>query len=353
MSVDAVLVLHDIADDRFPGSQLPLAAPPIFLNIARALYISAQLSLRPRELLRSSVGELGTHYMLVECSGAKGKSFATVKPFSTRCPIEGFTGEPLPWLSSFHAGVQGLPYMVEGFTIKGKPKVDDGLAKYMRAVPSGKAATQAHLDEVWDSIFTIAEVNIKIARREVGLTTYGVRHLLPDVTMAAGWPQEQRNVLGRWAPSAEAKGAPKKSQAKAQRAMPNSYAAGPASIELEFRLRKQAISIISHAIDGAPWWEVIPRQRGALPSFEFLIPECERESFRRDSESDFYWLADTDESVNTGKLEASRADGSADIGEFRASKASKRKAPAAPLHRESQQRPKPPEEASEKSTADA
>ena len=112
--------------------------------------------------------------------------------------------------------------------------------------------------------------------------------------------------------------------------MPNSYAAGPASIELEFRLRKKAISIISQAIDGAPWWEVIPRQREALPSYEFLIPECERESFRRDSESDFDWLADSDKSAYTGELEASRAHESADIGELRASKASKRKASAAP-----------------------
>ena len=96
MSVDAVLVLQDIADDRFPGSPLPLA----------------------------------------DCSGAKGKSFATVKPFSTRCPIEGFTGEPLSWLSSFYAGVKGLPYMVEGFKIKSFPSKSKGSPKLMMGLQS-------------------------------------------------------------------------------------------------------------------------------------------------------------------------------------------------------------------------
>ena len=326
MSVDAVLVLHDVADDRFPGSELPLAAPSIFLKAARALYLGALLSLRTKELLRCSVGELGMDHMSVDCSGAKGKSFTTIKPFSTRCPLEGFTGEPISWLSSFHAEVKGLPYVVEGFTFKGKPRVvDDGLGKYLRATSTGEAATQANLDEVWDSILGLAEVDIKEARN-AGLTPYALRHLLPDVTMAAGWPQEQRNILGRWAPIAEAKGAPKRSQAKAKRAMPNSYAAGPASLEYELRLRQKAIGIISRAINGAPWWMVVPKQRGALPSFEFLIPDIERESFRRDSDSDFDWLADADEIVSAGKPKAK--------------KAPKRKAPLVVQRRTSQKRPK-------------
>jgi hypothetical protein len=122
------------------------------------------------------------------------------------------------------------------------------------------------------------------ACRRAGLTPYGLRHLLPDLTRAAGWPLEDRMELGRWSLAmirsliltAHAAGvtthATRAQAAGSMQAVTaNLYSRGKAAADREFTLRERAIAIVTDYVGGRAWKEVVPVQ-AEPPSFQFMIP---------------------------------------------------------------------------------
>lgn len=274
MSVEVMLSLHDIACGFRPGSLDPLGAPPVFLRIAQGLYLAILLSLRFQDLRRCHVLGLHPEYLDVQCDATKGPSHQSLEPFRTRCPSIGLTGEPLPWLRSFHDHFSGKPFLVEGLIFsKRSLKASSSLfERYERASPSGAAIGEDQLNEAWDEVLGVIGFDPKHARSVCGLTGQAARHALADIALTFAWPLPARNMLGRWAPAASSEGEKRESQALLRRAMPNKYAEGLASIEREFALRSYAIAIIPTYLQSRPWRPLVPSQREGKPSFAFLLP---------------------------------------------------------------------------------
>jgi hypothetical protein len=126
------------------------------------------------------------------------------------------------------------------------------------------------------------------ACRRAHLTPYGLRHLLPDLTRAAGWSLEDRMELGRWslgiikslvmarhAEGGTTRSALASSAASLATATANLYSRGRAAMDREVALRRRAVAIISTYVGERAWESVVPVQPDA-PSFTFLFePEVE------------------------------------------------------------------------------
>ena len=152
---------------------------------------------------------------------------------------------------------------------------------------SGQVISEDVVGAVWDTCLAISGFDPAQARAECGITPHAVRHFLPDITMAAGWPLGARTLLARWQPIKERIDGPRLSQAHTRKAMANEYASGPAKASREFALRLRAFAIVETFVAGARWRDVIPKQRSGLPSFEFLVPELARFSISDDDLSCF------------------------------------------------------------------
>jgi hypothetical protein len=274
MSVEVMLSVHDIACGFRPGSKDPLGAPPAFLRIAQGFYLAILLSLRFQDLRRCRVLGMCPEYLDVQCDATKGPSHQGLEPFRSRCPCVGFTGEPLPWLGSFHAYFSGKPFLVEGlvFSKRVSKASSSPFDRYEHASASGAAIGEDQLNAAWDEILGIIGFEPRHARSVCGLTGHASRHALADMALTFAWPLPARNMLGRWAPAASSEGEKRESQALLRRAMPNKYAEGLASIEREFALRSYAIAFISTYLQGRPWKALVPSQRDSKPSFAFLLP---------------------------------------------------------------------------------
>jgi hypothetical protein len=66
--------------------------------------------------------------------------------------------------------------------------------------------------------------------------------------------------------------------------MPNAYASGNATLQREFDVRTQVISVVRTFIAGRPWRDLVPFQRQGLPTFAFLFGEAEDISDFSDSD---------------------------------------------------------------------
>jgi len=180
-------------------------------------------------------------------------------------------------MAEFFGTLQGRPYMIEGFVTRPRKRAnrqpsDSPMQCYEGMLPTGEAMTETQLDMVWSTILELVGFDPKEARQVCGLTGHASRHFFPDLTMAHGWPIEDRNVLGRWAPTRPDDTSPPKKKGKSKKAaMANIYATGLASIEREFGLRESAIEIVRTFVGPRIWREVVPIQRKGPPSFSFFL----------------------------------------------------------------------------------
>ena len=233
-SVEVMLSLHDLSENLLPGTNNILGAPLPILDIFRGLYISVLSSLRMQDLIRSSFTEVSTDlYVGIHCDATKGGQWATLQPFDSWCPREGFLGR-MSWLSEFVARYKGKHFFVEGFKFPFKPPrrtKGNLLARLSDVTSSGQAITGAQLDEIWDLALTMMDFMPQRARSICGLTGHAPRHALSEVAMACGMHLSERNLLGRWAPTQIEEGGPRVSQASSKHAMPNVYAAGNATLQ--------------------------------------------------------------------------------------------------------------------------
>ena len=109
-----------------------------------------------------------------------------------------------------------------------------------------------------------------------GATPYGSRHLLPDLTRAAGWGHSDRGELGRWAPATALEGREKSAAGKAKkspaRSQQDNYSRDAAARQRQIRLRRAACRLVSSLMVDAKggWQDFLPRQAEGPTTFEFV-----------------------------------------------------------------------------------
>ena len=285
-----VCMLEDVASQRaFPDGS---AASEVEVDFAAAFALLGVSSMRTVEGLRSSVkgfesSELG-RYAILHCDGGKVSKKSDMRPFDTAVPLSGFTAGFDAAADRFVKKYVGKPFIFRSFRWAGKRKLPpgSGSAEASRPDDGWSSPPECATPEMLTAMFYWLLQRCGFSRdacRTAHLTAYGLRHVLPDMTRAAGWPLEDRMELGRWSlniiksfllASLSERSGPRASRSAAaanlSSACANLYSRGKTAMQRELALRFRAVGIVRSFVGGRAWRDVVPVQYDA-PSFAFLF----------------------------------------------------------------------------------
>ena len=217
--------------------------------------------------------------MIVRCAGGKAPRVVDIKPFDAACPGNGMTPFMEDWFVSFASTLEGKPYLFRSYRKASAADVRDGGSVAVGWAVLDESASNDMVADMFNELVAMLGMT-KERRVKAGLTAYGMRHLLPDITRALGWSLVDRTELGRWAPSVirdmvsleVSGGRPAKRRAvRSMRfACANLYSRGKAALEREVRLRREACWLVRRLVGNADWREVVPIELDGPPSFKWL-----------------------------------------------------------------------------------
>ena len=279
--------LEGIAAGRFPDGA---AASEIEADYACAFAILGVTSLRTVEGLRSRVKAIDADrgQALLHCAGGKTPKKANMRPFDVGLPTGGFTTGFGAVVQAFLKRYTGRDCIFRGFR-RARKRGAAGPRTEADPVADGWATPHAcaEPDMVVDMFFALMHRcgMTRAQCRACGLTPYGLRHILPDLTRAAGWGLEERMELGRWSVAvlrslvmaAHADGgtrhATRQAAANLSTACANLYSRGAAAFDREIALRVRALDLVRGFVGARAWTEVVPVAKDAPPSFAFMFGE--------------------------------------------------------------------------------
>jgi hypothetical protein len=274
--------LEGVAGGAFPDGT---PATEVQRDYACVLAMQGITSMRTVEMLRSSIKgspEGGPRARVtLQCAGGKAPRATQMQPFEATCPLAGFTKEFEKHALAFAERYARMPFVFRRYVRARKRGGHSSVALEWESPP--RCAEPEHVVDMFYELMERCGMDRDACRR-AGLTPYGLRHLLPDLTRAAGWPLEDRMELGRWSLAmirsliltAHAAGvtthATRAQAAGSMQAVTaNLYSRGKAAADREFTLRERAIAIVTDYVGGRAWKEVVPVQ-AEPPSFQFMIP---------------------------------------------------------------------------------
>ena len=173
----------------FPSGEAPSDQQRDF---AWGLAILGLSSMRTVEGLRSKVtgfafdDEVAPHFTL-HCSGGKTPLKADMRPFDVVVPTEGFTLEFSRYSMVYTKGYVGRSYIFRAIE-RTRKRTAEGKASSIAcgwAVPAA-CATPEMLSEMFYEIVALWGMD-RARCKAMSLTPYGLRHLLADMTRAAGF----------------------------------------------------------------------------------------------------------------------------------------------------------------------
>ena len=261
------------------ASEVSTSLDEVERDWARGFALMGVAGFRGVEGLRSRItgvtredADLGTFVELL-CDGGKSSRIATRKPFFGWIPDEGLTGK-WQWIPAWADEHAGEPFIFRGVKSVGATK---GFAWKLSDEGARVAATAAHMQRMFGHLAR-REPMCMAAEKMVrgGATPYGSRHLLPDLTRAAGWGLSDRGELGRWAPATALEGREKSAAGKAKkspaRSQQDNYSRDAAARQRQIRLRRAACRLVSSLMVDAKggWQDFLPRQAEGPTTFEFV-----------------------------------------------------------------------------------
>ena len=214
---------------------------------------------------------------MLHCTGAKARTKADIKPFDVAVPLEGFlpgTGEVL---QRFCRQYSGRPFIFRSFK---KPRLVGSIGEWAASL---EVASPDQVAEMFYHLMGRCGFGSKEECQAVRATPYGFRHLLPDITRAAGWDLERRMELGRWsvgvlrsllaaiAAETGVRQAKKAAVGNLSAACANLYSRGKAAFGRELVLRREACGIVRDFLGGRDWRNVMPPKTVEPPRFAFLF----------------------------------------------------------------------------------
>ena len=183
-----------------PGTSEPLSE--VQIEYARVFALSGVLGLRTIEMERSRVtgvardGDGVATHLTLRCAGGKASKKVTIRAFDAVAPCQGFTRQFAEWIGDAAGKWMGRAFMFRAFE---RGAAGSGsVAGAWVARPEAAESTQ--VVAMFFELLSMAGMTRERCMA-ASLTTYAMRHILPDVTRQAGWPLPARTELGRWAPS--------------------------------------------------------------------------------------------------------------------------------------------------------
>ena len=266
ISAEAVAALEDIALGKFyesvrrhpPPPELPRG--PAAVEAARCMVLAALACLRLDDLRKTKVTEVGSEAFSIEIQGPKCKKHSRRKIVAALVPFRGVTPGMDVWAPEWARSKIGQSFVFEGFSPKNAgvleaTSLSGELIRASDTTPALRALVGAALGVEVDALKTS------------GLTGHSLRHFLPEVATAAMWPDHLIDPLGRWASKANQDGSRPRT---ASRSAAAAYSAGSTAQQLEMRLRKKAIALVTDFIGTNSWRDRLPVQRAGLISFDFI-----------------------------------------------------------------------------------
>ena len=261
MSTEEAASIEDIALGEFfeevrgvaPPAHLPRNAAAV--ATARSLVIATIGSLRADDLRKARVERVSSTMgipfadILVDKPKAARSRRKLVK---FRLPFRGITRGVECWAPAFMSARIGRSFLIESF--KGDVLTSGSLS-----------GSLMDADDVSPCLLSLVGASLQRPVAELhaeGLTGHSLRHLLPEIATAAGWPDSDVDPLGRWSKRRDGT-TPTRSAGAA-------YSAGVTSVEREYGLRSRALDIVHSFVGSSAWRDRLPVQRGGAKSFAFL-----------------------------------------------------------------------------------
>jgi hypothetical protein len=285
MSLSVLLSLVDLAsgETKVAGSA---GTQELVRFYARCFLVCAITGVRLVEARRMEVTNIAQMFEVEEgredvymwCRGAKAHFMAATVGFEIAFSNAGLTGERLTWLRSW-----ATPLMSRSFIFP-EVEVKKGGAVEMPEGPA-KQADAACINTMWHLVLALCALGLTTEEiSAMTLTTHAFRHIFPDIARVMKMPMHQRNELGRWNNEiaqaereaialSEGLAPPKKKKApqSAFTSMANHYSTIHGSRPREIELRAAVCAMVASHVGAEHWRKSVPEQRGAPPSFEFMV----------------------------------------------------------------------------------
>jgi hypothetical protein len=177
------------------GRKPPVALSPAAVEMVRVVAIAIRTNCRLSELLHMSVLSLSRDKAII-ATVPKAKS---VQAAATSClwvPVEGLLAGSGLWFQDFMRQHVGKSFIVRRLAPAQRGK--QLLSEFTR-LGSDACADYEQLSDVWYCLMQMSPLHQDRERcRELNLTPYATRHLLPAVALAWRLPFSERTMLGGW-----------------------------------------------------------------------------------------------------------------------------------------------------------
>jgi hypothetical protein len=264
ISAEAVAAIEDIAlgayYEAIRGHAPPATLPqgPVAVEVARNLQVATIASLRLDDLRKTQVVAVHDETFTIEIQGPKSPKHTKRKVVTVIVPFSGITPGMGVWGPAWAKSKIGQSFVFSGFS----PQKGGALAA--ASISLGLIPARYTTPVLRELVGAALEMDVTVLQRH-HLTGHAPRHFLTEVATAALWQEEEIDYLGRWAPGERDRDS--KTRARSSSA---AYATGITTQELELRLRKKAIALVTDFIGTSNWKEKLPVQRLGLISFDFI-----------------------------------------------------------------------------------